>query len=60
MGFDSADDWEDDKYNDNGFVEISRIFAMQDAYFYGIVSFFESRVGGSLRPRSQHSAEAQP
>ncbi len=35
IGFDSLDGKGDDEYNDIGFVKISEICAMQDAFLFG-------------------------
>ena len=39
MQFGSHDGGEDDEYNGVGFVGISHFFAVQDAYFFRIISF---------------------
>ena len=39
MEFGSLDDGEDGEHNDVGFVEISKILTLQNAFPYGAVSF---------------------
>ena len=39
MEFSSLDDKDEGEYTATGFVEMSKLFAMQDDFFYGMASF---------------------